>query len=113
MEHEIDATEELVKQVDEVTDIRPVKELVDIPYEELTEEEKKYLISALKVHCQEREKMTQRALKEADRLKQIHLQELNKIADSLTFIKSVAVNHASTITLAIKNIEREVNHNGN
>ena len=113
MEHEIDATEELVKQVEEVTDIRPVKELVDVPYGELTEEEKEYLISALKVHCQEREKMTQRALKEADRLKQIHQRELQKIAGTLTFIKSVAVDHASTITLAIKDIEREVNNNGN
>lgn len=113
MEQEIDATEELVKQVEEVTDIRPVKELVNVPYEELTEEEKEYLISALKMHCQEREKMTQRALKESDRLKQIHQQELNKIANTLTFIKSLAIDHASTITLAIKDIEREVNHNGN
>ena len=113
MEQEIDATNELMNSVEEVTDIRPVKELVDVPYEELTEEEKEYLISALKVHCQEREKMTQRALKEADRLKQIHQQELNKIANTLTFIKSLAIDHASTIALAIKDIEREVNNNGN
>lgn len=113
MEHEIDATEELVKQVDNVTEIRPALVLMDVPYEELTEEEKEYLISALKMKYKECDEMTKRALREADRLRQIHQQELNKIADSLTFIKSLAVNHASTIALSIKNIEREVNNNGN
>lgn len=113
MEHEIDATEELVKQIEEVTEIRSIEELIEVPYAELTEQEKEYLISGLIVRCNEREKMTQRALKEADRLKQIHQRELNKIADSLTFMKSLAVNHASTIALAIKNIESEVNQYGN
>ena len=113
MEHEIDATEELVKQIEEVTEIRPIEELIEVPYAELTEQEKEYLISGLIVRCNEREKMTQRALKEADRLNQIHQRELNKIANSLTFIKSLAVNHASTIALSIKDIEREVNNNGN
>lgn len=113
MEHEIDATEELVNPVEEVTDIRPVKVLLDIPYEEYTDKEKEYVVSALKMKCQEYEKLAEKAFKEIDRIKQIHQQELNKIANSLTFIKSSAVNHASTIALAIKDLEREVNQYGN
>lgn len=108
-EENLDATNELVTPVEEnVQELRPIQVLMEVPYAELTEEEKEYLISGLKVRNQELDRITQQTFKEVQKIKQTQDADLAKIEDTLTFIKTEVGQCLGAVSLAIKNIEREV-----
>lgn len=113
----VDATEELmntiVENAVEEMQVRPTEVLVNIPYEELTEDEKKYLISALKTKNSELDSLAKRVIQNTETLKKLFDQDINKVEDTLTFIKTTAQQSYATILLAIKNLEREVRTHGN
>ena len=113
----IDATEDLMNEIveDAVEEmqVRPVEELIKIAYEELTEDEKKYLISALKVKNDELDRLTKRIMENNRKVADEFNKTIDKIETTLTFIQDAAKNNAVTIALAVKNIEREVRGDGN
>lgn len=113
----IDATEELMTEIVENAveemQVRPVEVLVNVPYEELTEDEKKYLISALKTKNNELDSLAKRVMQNTETLRKLFDQDINKVEDTLTFIKTTAQQSYATVLLAIKNLEREVRTHGN
>lgn len=116
----IDATEELVQSVEpkhmaevETEPIRTIGELMSVAYEDMTENERKYFISALKMRNQELDNIAKSAFEQVNRQKMLRDKDLRALEDTLTFIKATAANNLGSITLAIKNAEREVKNNGN
>ena len=109
----IDLTDELVQPVEEETLIeenptRSAMDLMNVKYEEMTEDEKKYFISALKMRNQELDNITKSAFEENRKLREAHNTNLKLMEDTLTFIKTAVGNAYGAISLAIKNMEREV-----
>lgn len=113
----IDASEELVNAVveDAVEEmqIKPIEELKNIPYEELTDTEKRYLITGLIVKNNHLDDMYQKAIKDKNRVIGMFNNEINKIEDTFEFLRNVAKQTYITTDLAIKNLEREVREHGN
>lgn len=116
----IDATEELVQSVEpkhmaevETEPIRTIGELMSVAYEDMTENERKYFISALKMRNQELDNIAKSAFEQVNKQKMLRDKDLRALEDTLTFIKATAANSLGSITLAIKNAEREVRNNGN
>lgn len=116
----IDATEELVQSVEpkhmaevETEPIRTVGELMSVAYEDMTENERKYFISALKMRNQELDNITKSAFEQVNKQKMLRDKDLRALEDTLTFIKATVANSLGSVTLAIKNAEREVRNNGN
>ena len=95
------------------TPIRSAMDLMDVPYSEMTEEEKEYFISALKMRNTELDEIAKKAFEENRRLRESRRRELNIVEDSLTFIKNATGNNYAAVCLAIKNLEREVTKYGN
>lgn len=122
MEPDIDLTNELVNPVEgpngpapEETKIsvRSAMDLLEVPYEEMTDEEKKYFISALKMRNNELDEISKKAFEENRRLREARNRDLKIMEDTLTFIKTTVGNSLGSVSLAIKNMEREVNKYGN
>lgn len=113
----VDATDELMNEIVEDAvekmQIRPVEELMQVAYKELTEEEKEYLISALKVKNDELDRLTKRIMENNKKVANEFNKTIDKIETTLDFIQDAAKNNAVTIALAVKNIEREVRGDGN
>ena len=112
----IDATDELMNEIveDAVEEmqIRSVEELINVPYEELSEDEKKYLISALKVKNDELDRLTKRIMENNKKVAAEFNKTIDKIESTLEFIQEASKTNAVTIALAVKNIEREVRGDG-
>ena len=122
MEPDVDLTNELVTPVEgpngpapEETrmSIRSAMELMDVPYTEMSDEEREYFISALKMRNTELDEIAKKAFEENRRLRESRRKELNMVEDSLSFIKNATGNNYAAICLAIKNLEREVTKYGN
>lgn len=110
-EEPINATEELVTPVEtpiENKEVRSALELEKVPYNEMTEDEKEYFISALKMKCSELDGLIKRMFEENKRLKETNNKNLALMEDTLTFIKTTVGNSLGSVSLAIKNMEREV-----
>ena len=113
----IDLTDELVKEVEpvqmeipqmEATPTRNAIELMKVPFDEMTEDEKRYFISASKMKIEELDAIAQKAFEENRKLREVHNANLKLMEDTLTFIKTSVGNCYGAISLAIKNMEREV-----
>ena len=127
-EENMDYTEELVTPVgeypqpenkqnyettDEVEQVRSASVLMNVPYNEMTYAEKEYFISALKVRNQELDNLAKKAFEENRKINEARNRDLRLMEDTLTFIKTSVGNCLGSVTLAIKNMEREVRGNGN
>ena len=116
-----DATDELVTpmtapeiEAEEKTEgIRTMLELASVNYEDMSDMERRYYISGLRVKCKELDEISKKAFAENRKLRERREKELGIIADTLTFIKSTVGNSLGSISLAIKNVESEVKRNGN
>lgn len=113
----MDLTEELVKEVEPVIETpkmevpkptRSAMDLMNVQYEEMTEDEKKYFISALKMRNQELDNVVKSAFEENRNLRNTNNSNLKLMEDTLTFIKTSIGNCYGAVSLAIKNMEREV-----
>ena len=116
-EDNVDLTEELVRGVEETeqtmmsempTPTRSAMDLMTVPYDEMTEEEKRYFISALKMKFEELDSVAKRAFEENRKLREVRNTNLKLMEDTLTFIKTSLGNCYGAVSLAIKNMEREV-----
>lgn len=87
---------------------RSAMDLMDVQYEEMTEDEKKYFISALKMRNQELDNIVKSAFEENRKLRSTNNSNLKLMEDTLTFIKTSIGNCYGAVSLAIKNMEREV-----
>jgi len=112
----LDLTEELVNSVEEPV-TRSAMDLENVPYEEMTDDERKYFISALKMRNKELDAMVKKAFEENKKLNQswldIRHKDLTLMEDTLTFIKTEVGQCLGSVSLAIKNMEREVQKHGN
>lgn len=115
VEKNIDMTEELMDAVEmeEVDTTRNVSELLELNFSELTEQEKEYLISALKVKNNELDTLVKSTFKELDKMRAKAINQEEALRNTLSFIKTNVGNSYGAISLAIKHIEREVMNNGN
>ena len=122
MEPDIDLTNELVNPVEgpngpapEETkmSVRSAMDLLEVPYAEMTDEEREYFISALKMRNNELDEITKKAFEENRKLREARNRDLKIMEDTLTFIKTTVGNSLGSVSLAIKNMEREVNRYGN
>lgn len=112
----IDLTDELVREVEATAEetavmeepTRGLAELIDVAYEDMTEDERKYLISALKMKATELDEITKRAFEENRKIREAASTNLRLMEDTLTFIKTSIGNCYGAVNLSIKNIEREV-----
>lgn len=114
----IDATNELMngiveEEVEQMQNIRPIEELLQVPYNELTETEKQFLITGLAVKNTELDELINRTKKHNQRVIDLFNKEINKIEDTFQFIRDLNKQHYMTVELVIKNLEREVRENGN
>lgn len=118
----LDLTEDLVAPVEECNyegkhmeapETRSAMDLINIAYEDMTEDERKYLISALKMRNKELDTITKKAFEENRRLNEIRRKDLTLMEDTLTFIKTEVGQCLGSVSLAIKNMEREVTKYGN
>ncbi|MCQ2968513.1 MAG: hypothetical protein MJ191_00050 [Clostridium sp.] len=101
---DIDMTEELVEPVNQSC----IRDLNEVAYEELTEEEKKGLIAALKLKCNSLDNIAQQAFENNKRIEETYKNKLRKIEDALTFIRTQSRQSTMTIDLVIRELEREV-----
>ena len=113
----MDLTEELVRGVETVeqtvipemaTPTRSAMDLMNVPYDEMTEDEKRYFISALKMKFEELDSVAKRAFEENRKLREVRNTNLKLMEDTLTFIKTSLGNCYGAVSLSIKNMEREV-----
>lgn len=111
----MDLTEELVRGVEptetpkmEAAPTRSAMDLMNVNYEEMSEDERKYFISALKMRNQELDSVVKSAFEENRKLRDTNNANLRLMEDTLTFIKTTIGNAYGAINLAIKNMEREV-----
>lgn len=113
----IDASEELMTGVVETAveemQIKSIEDLKKIPYDDLTEEEKQFLITGLMVKNDQLDEMYRKEVENKKRVINIFNKEINKIEDTFEFIRDITKNNFLTIDLAIKNLEREVREHGN
>lgn len=113
----LDLTEELVTAVEDqknsTQETRSALDLMNVEYEKMTEDERKYFISALKMRNKELDEIAKKAFTENRRLNEIRNKDLTLMEDTLTFIKTEVGQCLGAVSLAIKNIEREVTKYGN
>lgn len=118
----VDLTEELVSPVCDcgcehpngpAPETRSAMDLMNINYEDMTEDERKYFISALKMRNQELDTIAKKAFEENRRLNEIRRKDITLMEDTLTFIKTEVGQCLGSVSLAIKNMEREVTKYGN
>lgn len=113
----VDGTDELVNKVVENAveemQIRPIDVLKDIPYEELTDEERKYLIAGLKAKNEQLDEIFRRTTENNRKVIKMFNDDITKIEDAFEFIQTLSVMSTKTINLVIKNVEREVREHGN
>lgn len=113
-----DRTEELMKSVEKPETIisenedecntRSFEELMTVNYDNMTDDERKFMFSALKVKMQELDNIVKKAFEENRRVRDVNNTNLKLMEDTLTFIKTSVGNTYGAISLAIKNMEREV-----
>lgn len=124
MEENIDATEELMVSTCEcgkhakeengpAPETRSAIDLENVDYEDMTEDERKYFISALKMRNKELDTIAKKAFEENRRINELRRQDLTLMEDTLTFIKTEVGQCLGSVSLAIKNMEREVQKYGN
>ena len=92
---------------------RSAIDLENVPYEEMTDDERKYFISALKMRNKELDAITKKAFEENRRINELRHKDLTLMEDTLTFIKTEVGQCLGSVSLAIKNMEREVQKHGN
>lgn len=113
----VDCTDELMNQVvEEEIDkmqIRSVEELKQVPYNELTEEEKQFLISALMVKNDELDNMINRTRENNRKVIEMFNKEINKIEEAFELVRETSRQNYIMTDLIIKNLEREVREHGN
>ena len=111
----MDLTEELVTPVNGPApeETRSAMDLMDINYEDMTDDERKYFISALKMRNHELDEIAKKAFAENRKIQELRNKDLRLMEDTLTFIKTEVAQCYGSVTLAIKNMEREVRGNGN
>lgn len=113
----IDSTDELVNEVVENAieemQIRPIEVLKDIPYEELTDKERKYLIAGLKAKNKQLDEIFKRTTENNKKVIKMFNNDITKIEDAFEFIQTISMVATKTINLTIKNVEREVREHGN
>ena len=112
MEENIDLTDELVCAVDcaepNCAPMRSAVDLENVEYDDMSEDERRYFISALKMKSSELHKMTQDLFKQMENLRKENEHNIKVAEDTLTFIKSTVTNALGSVSLAIKNYERGV-----
>lgn len=119
IEEEIDLTEELVTPVKETAcaceeckcepqESRNLAELMTMSINDMTKGEIEFLISGLKMKNEEINKIAENAFTENRKLREARAKDLREVASTLNFINSILVNATTTVTLAIKGLEREV-----
>lgn len=115
----VDLTEELVREVGPnipapeespkmEAPTRSAMDLMNVQYEDMTEDERKYFISALKMRNKELDEVVKSAFEENRKLRETRNTNLKLMEDTLTFIKTNLGNCYGSVGLAIKNMEREV-----
>ena len=113
----VDSTDELVNEVVENAveemQIRPIEVLKDIPYEELTDTERKYLIAGLKAKNEQLDEIFRRSTENNRKVIKMFNDDITKIEDAFEFIQTISTVATKTINLTIKNVEREVREHGN
>lgn len=119
IEEPMDATEELVTSVEETAcaceacncepqESRNLAELMTMNINDMTKSEIEFLISGLKMKNEEINKIAENAFTENRKLREARAKDLREVASTLNFINSILVNATTTVTLAIKGLEREV-----
>lgn len=119
IEGPVDATEELVTSVEETAcaceeckcepqESRNIAELMSMSINDMTKGEIEFLISGLKMRNEEVNKIAENAFAENRKLREARARDLKLVGDTLTFIKTTVANALTATTLAIKNLEREV-----
>lgn len=119
IEETIDATEELVTSVEETAcaceeckcepqESRNLAELMTMSINDMTKGEIEFLISGLKMKNEEINKIAENAFTENRKLREARAKDLREVSGTLNFINSILVNATTTVTLAIKGLEREV-----
>ena len=112
MEENIDLTDELVCAVDctepNCAPMRSAVDLENVEYDDMSEDERRYFISALKMKSSELHKMTQDLFKQMENLRKENEHNIKVAEDTFTFIKSTVTNALGSVSLAIKNYERGV-----
>lgn len=113
----VDGTEELMTAVVEETveemQVRPIEVLKEIPYEELTDAERKYLIAGLKAKNEQLDEIFRRSTENNRKVIKMFNDDITKIEDAFEFIQTISMVATKTINLTIKNVEREVREHGN
>lgn len=117
-EENVDLTEELMspvegKHMQEEKQTRSAMDLMNEDYENMTDDERKYFISALKMRNQELDTITKKAFEENRKINELRRKDLTLMEDTLTFIKTEVAQCLGSVSLAIKNMEREVQKYGN
>lgn len=110
----IDCTEELVSPHGPAPEeTRSAMDLMNVKYEDMSENERKYFISALKMRNEELDKIVKKVFEENRKVQTARDKDLRLMEDTLTFIKTEVGQCLGSVTLAIKNMEREVQKHGN
>ena len=113
----VDVTDELVNEVVENVveemQVRPIEVLKEIPYEELTDAERKYLIAGLKAKNEQLDEIFRRSTENNRKVIKMFNDDITKIEDAFEFIQTISMVATKTINLTIKNVEREVREHGN
>lgn len=113
----VDGTDELVNEVVENVveemQMRPIEVLKEIPYEELTDAERKYLIAGLKVKNEQLDEIFRRTTENNRKVIKMFNNDITKIEDAFEFIQTISMVATKTINLTIKDVEREVREHGN
>ena len=113
----VDSTDELVNEVVENAveemQMRPIEVLKEIPYEELTDAERKYLIFGLKAKNEQLDEIFRRSTENNRKVIKMFNDDITKIEDAFEFIQTISMVATKTINLTIKNVEREVREHGN
>ena len=119
-ETNIDMTNELVTPVADncnapqvFNTTRSAMDLMDVKFEDMTDDERKYFISALKMRNNELDALAKRTFEENRKIQEARNKDLRIMEDTLTFIKTEIGQCYGAVSLAIKNMEREVAKNGN
>lgn len=117
MEENLDLTDELVcpanwdNTMSEEHNVPPMRSAVDlenVEYDDMTEDERRYFISALKMKSSEMQHLTEGLFKQVEEQKQINAHNIKLAEDTLAFIKSTVTNALGSVSLVIKNHERGV-----
>lgn len=115
-EEKIDFTDELVIPVEcceEEANVRELTELMHLDINEMSEAEVRYVINALKIKNDEYNKIIESQYNRYRKLNEARDKDLKLMEDTLTFIKTEITQCLGAVSLAIKNMEREVMKHGN